>query len=188
MAAQRTLDLGLHPDALDRPDRYASLFARQARWFTGLVGRPAQSVRNHGFLNDGYWGHLDAWIEGGMLISSNLPGIDGNVLNGSLLPARVAYRGELTGHWSILTLIGDGAITINNWDSERAARCVYDAADHIRDSAIPGVMVLNLHPENVAKSASMHRAVMELIRSGFVPWTIEQCLDWFRGRATVGAS
>jgi len=179
LRARGPLDLGLHPDALEHPDRYSTLCAEQCLWFTELAGRAPASVRNHGFLNDGYWGHLPSWLAAGIKVSSNLPGLDGNVLNGSLLPARVAYQGKLTDHWSILALIGDGAIFVNDWDAPRAARCVHDAADHIRSSGIPGVMVLNLHPENYARAEPMHRAALDVIRSGFVPWTLQDCLEWF---------
>ncbi|MCC6534004.1 MAG: GNAT family N-acetyltransferase [Burkholderiales bacterium] len=182
LRARTRIDFGLHPDALDQPDRYAQRFTEQARWFTALAGQPPQSVRNHGFLNDGYWGHLPSWLAGGIKISTNLPGFDGNVLNGSLLPARVVYRGELTAHWSIVTLIGDGVIFVNDWDAARAARCIHDAADAIRARGIPGVMVINLHPENVRRSEAMHGAALDVLRSGFVAWTLRDCFDWFEGR------
>lgn len=84
------VDYGIHPDALDAPERYAQLFDEQVAWYRRLTGHYPVSLRNHGFLNDGYWGHLDAWLKHGVRISSNLPGFDGRVLNGSLLPARFA--------------------------------------------------------------------------------------------------
>jgi hypothetical protein len=179
MRRNMRVDFGLHPDALAAPERYAELFSEQARWYSTLLGEPPASLRNHGFLNDGYWGHLGAWLAASVRISSNLPGLDGNVLNGSLLPARVAYNGRLTDHWSIVTLIGDGAVFVNSWGTEQAARCVYDAADQVRASGIPGVIVLNLHPENVARAEGMHRAAVEVSRSGFVAWTMRECHEWF---------
>src|SRR5437762_1513962 len=57
------VELGLHPDALEAPERYDTLFREQAAWFKTLTGGAARSVRNHGFLNRGYWGHLAAWCE-----------------------------------------------------------------------------------------------------------------------------
>jgi hypothetical protein len=136
-------------------------------------------VRNHGFLNRGYWGHLLAWLSKGVRLSSNLPGVDGRVLNGSLLPARVAWNGQLTSHWSILTAIGDGVVFALGMSPEQSAKCVLDLAANIRDSGVPGVLVLNLHPQNIAETLAMHRAAREVVDGGFLAWTIADCLDWF---------
>lgn len=184
----RKVEIGLHPDALDDPTQYAKLFAEQADWFKGLTGSPARVVRNHGFLNDGYWEHAKSWIGHGVTGSSNLPGFDGNMLNGSLLPAPLLLDGRLTGHWSILTAIGDGIVFVNNWDDARSAQCIYDLADRIRKSEVPGVIVLNLHPENVDKTRGMHAAARKLVEQGFVAWTLGDCLDWFGRDRKGGAS
>jgi hypothetical protein len=173
------VDFGIHPDALATPDRYSELFDEQVAWFRRLTGTGPISLRNHGYLNDGYWGHLPAWLKHGVRISSNLPGFDGRVLNGSLLPARMAWNGALTPHWSILTVIGDGVRFASAMSDEDAAERVRSVADGIRQSGIPGVMVLNLHPQNVAETRAMHHAVVEIIRSGFVAWNLRQCLEWF---------
>ena len=90
----RRVEYELHPDALVEPERYADLFSEQSTWFEQLAGAPARAVRNHGFLNDGYWGHASAWLTHGILTSSNLPGVDGRILNGSLLPARLALNSQ----------------------------------------------------------------------------------------------
>lgn len=173
------IDLQLHPDALDAPNSYDERFAAQAAWFQGLVGRKPTAVRNHGFLNDGYWGHLRAWRRGGIRMSANLPGVDGRVLNGSLLPARIAMGSELTEHWSTLTVIGDGAQFALNRTPQAAAECIFDCADRVRSSGVPGVIVINLHPQNVTETRLMHQAALEVIRAGFHPWNLAQCLDWF---------
>jgi hypothetical protein len=178
----RRVDLGLHPDALHSPARYGELFAEQAAWFHSLTGERPISVRNHGFLNDGYWGHLRTWLHSGVRISSNIPGVDGRVLNGSLLPARVAYDGRLTEHWSILTAIGDGVRFALGMSDREAADCVLFLGDRIKDSGLPGVVVLNLHPQNVAEARSMHNAAIELVRRGFVAWSLRDCLAWFQQR------
>jgi hypothetical protein len=185
LAARRNVDIGFHPDALDAPDRYAERFTAQARWLKELCGVDPRAVRNHGFLNDGYWGHLPVWLEHGVAISSNLPGFDGTVLNGSLLPGRLVYGEALTPHWSILTAIGDGVMFVNKWNDEQSARCIYDAADAIVSRGIPGVLVLNLHPANIARTEAMHLAALEVIRSGFVAWSMRECLAWFAGRDRV---
>jgi hypothetical protein len=144
------------------------------------VGRRASSLRNHGFLNDGYWGHLKPWIDEGISFSSNIPGLDGCALNGSLLPARVYDDGRLTGHWSVVTAIGDGVRYVNGGKSDvESANCIFDLAEAIRQSAIPGVIVLNLHPQNVGDTRAMHLAAREVIRSGFIAWNMRDCLDWF---------
>ena len=176
------VELGLHPDALDQPDRYPELFAEQFAWFSKLTGSRARLVRNHGFLNDGYWEHAKAWNTHGVEGSSNLPGFDGRILNGSLLPARLMLEGELTDHWSMLTAIGDGIVFVNGWDDRQSADCIHRLADRIHESGIPGIIVLNLHPENVEKTQGMHEAAKSIVESGFVSWTLGECFDWFRKR------
>lgn len=180
MFGRSRVELGLHPDALEAPHEYASLLAQQCAWFRELTGSDATSLRNHGFLNDGYWGHLHAWLDQGIRISANLPGLDGRPLNGSLLPARVCMDGVLTDHWSVVTAIGDGVRYVDGGRSDQAAaQCVFDCADQIRASGIPGLLVLNLHPQNVADTRAMHLAAVDVIRSGFLPWTMQDCVDWF---------
>jgi hypothetical protein len=178
----RRVDLGLHPDALDAPMQYGERFAENAEWFQRLTGKRALSVRNHGYLNDGYWGHLHAWCNGGVRISSNLPGVDGRALNGSLLPARIAYDGRLTEHWSILTAIGDGVRFALGMSERQAADCVRSLGERIKGSGLPGVVVLNLHPQNVTVARSMHDAALELMRGGFLAWNLRDCLAWFEQR------
>jgi hypothetical protein len=174
------VDFGIHPDALEAPKDYANLLNKQCSWFHGLTGYKAKSLRNHGYLNDGYWGHLNSWIKEGISFSSNIPGIDGRVFNGSLLPARIFYDEKLTQHWSILTAIGDG---IRYLDGGRAdvecANCIFDLADSVRSSCIPGVMVLNLHPQNVGDTFEMHMAIHEVVKTGFIAWNMEECINWF---------
>jgi hypothetical protein len=177
--AGRRVDLGLHPDALDAPERYSSLLVEQAAWYSGLTGAAPQSVRNHGFLNDGYWGHLPHWRAQGIRISSNIPGLDGRVLNGSLLPARMSWGGVLTEHWSLLTAIGDGIVFILGLTPEQSAASIHGMADRVRASNVPGLIVLNLHPDNIEATIAMHHAVREVVASGFLAWTMRDCLEWF---------
>ena len=177
--ADRDVDLGLHPDSLDAPTRYGERMEEQAAWFQELTGHPPISVRNHGFLNQGYWEHLPHWRRAGVRISSNVPGIDGRALNGSFLPARMIWDDELTEHWSILTTIGDGVVFISGAGKERQVEIVLETARRIRESGIPGVMVLNLHPDNVDQTEPMHRAVREVMEGGFHAWTLAECLEWF---------
>lgn len=185
MIRKYRVDFGIHPDALAAPQQYADLLHQQCAWFQDLTKQRAKSVRNHGFLNDGYWGHLNPWLDEKIHISTNLPGLDGRALNGSLLPARVYASGHLTEHWSVVTAIGDGVRYVNGGKSDlESANCIFDLADAIRQSGIPGVMVLNLHPQNVSDTHAMHLAVLEVIRSGFVAWNMQDCLDWFADGVT----
>lgn len=180
MLGKPSVDLGIHPDALESPHQYARLLKNQCSWFQSLVGKRASSVRNHGYLNDGYWGHLEPWLEEGISFSTNIPGLDGCALNGSLLPAKVFKDNILSKHWSVVTAIGDGFRYVNGGRSEEeAAQCILNLAAAIRRSGIPGVIVLNLHPQNIGDTRSMHIAALEVIRSGFVAWSMRDCHLWF---------
>lgn len=182
-ARGRHVEWELHPDALDAPHAYAGLFAAQAEWFETLAGRRARLLRNHGFLNDGYWGHAPAWIAHGIEGSSNLPGVDGRVINGSLLPARLALDGELSRHWSLLTAFGDGVFFVHEWTAAKAISAVSDAAKAVVDSGVPGILVFNLHPANHEKAAGMNEAVKRLVSEwGFAAATLGDALDWFKAR------
>ncbi len=172
------VDLGIHPDALETPLAYAECLHDQVQWYRDLVGESPESVRNHGFLNDGYWGHLPSWEREGIVFSSNLPGVCGTALNGSLLPARMALDGKLTSHWSLLTTFGDGMCSIYGWSQEKARQKVVDYGRAVRESGLPGVLVFNLHPQNISEMPGLHQAVHDLIAEGFLPWNMRDCLDW----------
>lgn len=189
MGDSHVIELGLHPDALEAPDRYADLFAEQAAWFERLTGRRATLVRNHGYLNDGYWGHLPVWLEHGIQGNANLPGVDGTVLNGSLLPARMTWDGVLSPHWSILTSIGDGVRFALGMNELQSAQCVETLAEDIISSGVPGAIVLNLHPQNVSETSEMHRAVRRLVyERRFAAMTLGGCIEWFAEREQTLAS
>jgi hypothetical protein len=173
------IDLGIHPDALDAPERYDELLTEQVAWFRSLIGKQPVSLRNHSFLNDGYWRQLPSWLDNDIRISSNLPGVDGRVLNGSLLPARLAYQGSLTHHWSLLTTFDDGMVFWLEMSDAQSGECIIDFAQRIKSSGVPGIILLNLHPQNVAGTRDMHYAALEIIKNGFHPWTLTECLVWF---------
>lgn len=173
----------LHPDALETPNEYDARFSEQAMWFETLTGRRPRLVRNHGFLNDGYWGHASAWISHGIVGSSNLPGLNCRVLNSSLLPARLALDGRLTDHWSLLTAFGDGVMFALDWEEETATHAIMEAGRRIVESGVPGILVFNLHPANHAKAACMHESVRRLVtEQGFIAMTFGFALDWFSAR------
>ena len=182
------VDLALHPDALDEPARYTQLLHEQVRWYSALVGEQPSAVRNHGYLNDGYWGHLAAWEAEGLRWSMNLPGVDGRILNGSLLPARVATPHVLTHHWSMLTMYGDGMHFALGMSDECAATRIHSGATELKASGVPGVMVANFHPQNIGQTHAMHAAMKELVRDGFVAWTVSDCINWFEARDKIPRS
>jgi hypothetical protein len=92
----------------------------------------------------------------------------------------MVWNGELTSHWSILTAIGDGIRFAGGMSQQESADCLFNFASQIKDSGIPGVMVVNLHPQNVSETLQMHHAVKEIVASGFVAWNMRECLNWFQ--------
>ena len=66
------VELGVHIDALEQPDRYDAVCRAQTKAVRALAGRSATTVRNHGHLNSGYWGHLAAWEECGLAFDSTV--------------------------------------------------------------------------------------------------------------------
>ncbi len=179
MSKGKRIDFGIHPDALENPNIYKDIFKSQCEWYKDLIKSNPISVRNHGYLNDGYWGHLNVWVEEGVKISSNIPGLDGSVLNGSLLPAKLYIKSQLLDHWSLLTAIGDGVRYILSKSEVESAKYIYELRDAIVNENIPGVIVINLHPQNISDTESMHIAAKEIIKSGFIAWTMHDCLMWF---------
>jgi hypothetical protein len=182
-AMGRAVEWELHPDALETPELYGSCLHDQAVWFTELVGPRPRLVRNHGYLNDGYWGHAQHWLREGIVGSSNLPGVDGRVLNGSLLPARLVLDGVLTPHWSQLTAFGDGVFFVYDWTGDQARDAVVAMAQDIIGSGVPGIIVLNLHPANHERAAGMHEAAHDLVQDlGFAAMTLGDAFAWFSAR------
>ena len=186
MRRRANVEWELHPDAVEDPSRYAELLDEQVEWFVKLTGRRPHAVRNHGFLNRGYWEHFAAWRKHGIALSTNVPGFDGTALNGSLLPSRFVWNDEVTDHWTILTAMGDGVLFAGKMTDEDAARRLSEVVSEVRNSSIPGVLVLNLHPQNIDRSRALHAAAVDAVKQGFVPWNVGQCLSWFRSRDAVG--
>lgn len=172
-------DLQLHPDALDSPDQYALKLADQTEWFRRQIGRRPSSVRNHGYLNDGYWRHAEHWIGQGQTWSANLPGVDGLVLNGSLLPARLMLGGKLTPHWSISTPYGDGMVFALGMTAQAAADQIQHHVESVPQSGVPGLVTINLHPANVAHTAPLHDVLHKLAAQGVLVWSMADCARWF---------
>jgi len=175
--ANPQVEFGLHPDALDNPERYDDLFSKQVDWFRNLTGTTPLSVRNHGFLSDAYWNHLRSWIAHGVRASSNIPGLDGRILSNSLVPFPLALDGEITDHWSIVTSFGDGMIFALEMSDEEASQKIEVFASRMAADPIDGALVVNLHPQNVERARKLHHAVRDLVDDGFVPVTLSSLIQ-----------
>lgn len=175
----QNVEIGLHPDALDKPEEYERLCGEQLAMLRQLARKPIRVLRNHGYLNNGYLGHLKVWEENGLVLDTNYPGLDGTALNGSFLPMRVRRPdGSWSSHYSLLTTFGDGILSIKRINQEQAVKRIRHLALQIEDS-YPGVIVFNFHPQNVSETADLHRAVVELgRRSGWIALGLEEYLGW----------
>ena len=98
------------------------------------------------------------------------------------LPARLAFDGVLTDHWSVLTAIGDGVVFVQERQRRAAGDVVRAVGRRVLESGVPGVVVLNLHPQNIELTQDMHVAARELVQDGFVAWTMSDMIDWFGAR------
>src|SRR5262249_37181411 len=133
-----TVDLGLHPDALDRPEEYDTRCAEQVAWMEAMTRRKVRLVRNHNYLGRGYLGHLGAWEREGLALDVNFSAIDGTALTGSFLPMRLrGVAGAWSEHRSLLTQFGDGMIFALGMTDRKAARRVRHLARQI-ESTFPG--------------------------------------------------
>ena len=180
-ALPSTVDFGVHPDALERPDLYDSACAEQTAFVRGLTGRACRTVRNHGYLNRGYLGHLQAWESNGLELDLNLPGVDGTALNGSFLPMRVRRPdGSWSSHFTLLTAFGDGMMLALNMSARAACRSITRLAQQVERDA-PAVLVFNLHPQNISQTVALHKKVRWLCaRPGWRAMSVERYLDWVK--------
>ncbi|MCI0380647.1 MAG: GNAT family N-acetyltransferase [Gemmataceae bacterium] len=178
-ALPSTVEFGLHVDALDHPDRYEEICARQADAVRDLTGKEVRTVRNHGFLNRGYLGHVRAWQDNGLALDVNYSGLDGTALCGSFLPFRVRLSdGSWSSHLSLLSAFGDGMLFIKKWTQEQACRRIEAVAKQV-ETTDPGVLVFNMHPENIGLTRKIHKAIMSLgRRPGWLAQGVESYLRW----------
>jgi hypothetical protein len=181
-----TVELGLHVDSLDVPARYAERCLEQCRAVEQLCGRPVHAVRNHGFLSAGSHGHLPAWEQAGLTFDVNLPGLDGTVLGGSLLPFRVRRPDRSwSNHWTLLTAFGDGMLSIRKLSQRQAARRIRALGWQV-EATRPGILVFNFHPQNIADTTLLHRTVVTLgRRNGWIALGAESYLRWLEARETL---
>ncbi len=176
-----TVEIGVHPDALETPGKYDQICTEQTCFIRTLSGNPVRTVRNHGFLNDGYWGHLKTWESCGLELDVNLPGVDGTALNGSFMPFKVRRPdGLFSGHYSLLTAFGDGMVFALRMTDMQAARRIRKVARQI-ERRNPGVLVFNLHPQNIDSTRGIHEEVVRLAhRKGWQAMGLESYLNWLR--------
>ena len=176
------VQIGLHPDALTKPEAYDDLCADQAHWIEQLCGSKIRLVRNHGYLNRGYLGHLSAWERNGLELDVNCPGVDGTALNGSFLPMRVRRRdGTWSAHFSLLTAFGDGMVYALKLTQRQATKRVRRLVKQI-EATRPGVLVFNFHPQNIADTRQLHGEIRSLAgRQGWHAMGLESYLNWVQG-------
>lgn len=180
------VEIGVHPDALETPESYDRLCAEQTEFVRTISGADVRVVRNHGYLSDGYWGHLKTWEKCGLEFDMNLPGVDGTALNGSFMPFKVRRPdGTWSDHYSLLTAFGDGMVFALGMSDKQAARRIRMVARQI-ERRNPGVLVFNLHPQNVEKTRLMHEEVVRLAgRKGWGAMTAGSYLRWLRKFETL---
>jgi hypothetical protein len=180
------VDYGVHVDALEAPAAYADASRKQCHQIRALCGRDARTVRNHGYLNDGYLGHLPAWEADDLRLDVNFPGVDGTALNGSFLPFQVRrVDGTWSSHYSLLTAFGDGMIYALGMTEGSAISKIGRLSRQIERNH-PGILVFNLHPQNIIDTEGIHREVVALTRRrGWVGMTAEQLLDWVEAVARI---
>ena len=180
------VEFGVHIDALERPDHYSAICASQTTAVRTLTGRPARTVRNHGHLNSGYWGHLAAWEHSGLVLDFNIRGLDGTCPTGSYLPFRVRRPdGSWSPHWALFSTFSDSMLFWQKWPEKRQIACITQLARQIETLA-PGVIVVNFHPQNVTQVSDVHRALIALARKPrWVALGAESYLRWLEDLETI---
>jgi hypothetical protein len=180
------VEISVHPDALDEPGEYDRLCAEQTAFVRRLSGAAVRTVRNHGYLSEGYLGHLDAWEANGIVLDVNLPGVDGTALNGSFLPAPTRRPdGTWSPTYNLLTAFGDGMQQALEMTPRAAARRVRSLVRQVEHDN-PGALVFNLHPQNVGETKRLHRAALRATRRrGWTALGVESYLDWILARDDV---
>lgn len=187
-AIAKQVEIGVHPDALDNPENYDEICQVQTQFVRELSGQPVLTVRNHGFLNRGYLGHLSAWEKSDLIADVNCPGTDGTALNGSLLPMRVRrLDGSWSSHMSLLTAFGDGMLFGLKLSPRQSLRMIRRSVGTVENGR-PGVLLFNLHPQNVKEARLLHSEVVKLARRpGWAAVRLDGFLKWFTSRNLVTA-
>jgi hypothetical protein len=178
-----------HPDALDQPAHYEMLCSDQLVKLNRLIGKRLRIVRNHGFLNDGYLGHLEAWETNGLKLDVNYAGVDGTALNGTFLPWKVRRpNGTWSPHYSLMTLFGDGMIYALGMSQSQAIRSIKRLAAQIGNN-FPGVMVFNFHPQNIEDTFELHKVALSIkSQSGWIAMELNKYLEWIEALDNIEIS
>jgi hypothetical protein len=173
------VEFGVHIDALADPDRYDIICQHQTAAVRALIAKAVSTVRNHGHLSRGYWGHLGAWEQADLLLDMNNRGRDGTCPTGSYLPFRVRRQdGSWSTHLSLFSTFSDSMLYLQKWPEQLQIRCIAGLAYQIERS-FPGVMVFNFHPQNVSDGYKVHKAVTELgRRRGWIALGGESYTRW----------
>jgi hypothetical protein len=159
-----SVELGVHVDALDRPEDYDRICAAQTAAVRSLTGRVPRTIRNHGHLNQGYWTQLRAWEENGLLLDFHIRGLDGTCPTGSYLPYRTRRPDQSwSRHWSVFSTFSDSMLFLQKWPQSKQIK-VIEALGAQLESTTPGIIVANFHPQNVDHIPDVHRALIRLGR------------------------
>ena len=185
----KQVEIGVHPDALEDPKNYDDICQEQTQFIRELSQQPVLTVRNHGFLNRGYLGHLSAWEKASLIADVNCPGTDGTALNGSLLPMRVRrLDGSWASHMSLLTAFGDGMLFGLKLSQKQSVHRIRRSVRMI-ETGNPGALVFNLHPQNVKEARLLHAEAVKLARKpGWAAMQLGTFLEWFLARSHVTAT
>jgi len=181
-----TVEFGVHVDALDDPTDYFNRCRKQTDAVNGLTGRSVQCVRNHGHLNDGYWGHLAAWEACGLTLDLNVRAIDGMCPTGSYLPFRVRRQdGTWSMHHSLFSTFSDSMHFVLEWPESKQRNSIEDLANKI-DRLGPGIIVVNCHPQNVSATRTMHVSIKEASRRrGWMALGGDSLANWLNASAHI---
>jgi hypothetical protein len=173
------VEFGVHIDALPDPANYGSICVQQTESVRKMVNSPVKSVRNHGHLNSGYWGHLESWERCDLRLDLNVRGWDGTCPTGSYLPFRVRRPdGTWSRHLSLFSTFSDSMLYLQKWPQKKQIKCIKKLRNLI-ESSNPGVIVINLHPQNVSDFYDVHRAVVKLgRRKNWMALGAESYIDW----------
>lgn len=173
------VSFGVHPDALEKPEEYDLRCIEHTGQINSLLGLNVRSVRNHGYLCNGYQGHLKIWEELGLKIDVNLPGVDGTALNGSFLPMKVRREdGSWSDHYALLTAFGDGMVFAQNMTERQGVTRIKNMARQIEET-LPGVLVFNFHPQNISSTRKLHKAVIKIAkRRNWLALSMDEYWDW----------
>lgn len=180
-------EFGVHVDGLPAPEGYEGFCDEQLAGVRQLLaGHPIRSIRNHGHLNRGYWGHLAAWHSSGLTLDLNVRGLDGTCPTGSFLPFSVSAHGLGWGeHYSLFSTFSDSMGPYQGLSERQQAKLIKRFASQI-EAAGPGILVFNLHPQNVQEVERVHRTLMSIAnRSGWRAVGVSGLLDWIEAYWSV---